>query len=71
MNNYTAMNIPYLKLRASSEKGFKCLNMILIRKGLDNAIHEVILSKFIFTVDYLKPRILLNQISACFCYSQI
>ena len=56
MNNYTAMNIPYLKLRASSEKSLQRVQMVFIRKDLNNAIHKVILGKFILTIDYLKPR---------------
>ena len=43
MYNYTAVDVLYLKLRASSKKSFQCVQMVFIGKGLYDAIHEVIL----------------------------
>ncbi len=43
----------YLKLRASSQKYIKSLQVILIRKDLNQAIHQIVLSKLIFTIDNL------------------
>lgn len=45
--------ICYLKLGKCTQQDLKCLQVILIRKYLNNAIHQVILSNLVFTVDNL------------------
>lgn len=46
----------YLKQRASTQKYIKCLQVILIRKDLNYAIHQIELSKLIFTIDNLAKK---------------
>lgn len=49
----TAYGGTYLKLRASTQQYIKSLQVILIRKDLDYAIHQVVLGNLIFTIDNL------------------
>jgi hypothetical protein len=44
-----------LQLGASTEKRFQCLKVKIIRKDLDDTIHQVILRKLIFAVHNLLP----------------
>lgn len=53
----TAYDGTYLKLRASTQQYIKSLQVILIRKDLDYAIHQVELGDLIFTIDNLATTI--------------
>lgn len=48
-----ADEITYLKLWESPQQYFKSLQVVLIRKDLDDAVHQVALCNLIFTIDNL------------------
>lgn len=52
--NDTAM---HLKLGEGSQQCLQCLQVVLIWKDLDYAIHQIILGQLIFTVDNLRTPI--------------
>lgn len=59
----------YLKLGASSQQDFKRLQVVLVRKYLNYAIHQIVLGKLIFTIDNL-PKVIERKIQLFYTSSQ-